>query len=353
MIKVLTWALAACALLVQEGDMVADLEKRVSQMSSRDLHDAALKALKQFTADHPTLAEEGRVERLRDRIAGLAREADGIFRSRLAEAQNQLEKGLYARAMETASSALQYYPERRPQISAFLDRARVLLPEQGMVKVPRVACWIGSDLRPEERPLRQVTLPSFLIDKYPVTNEEYAAYVALTGATPPSDWSEGRPPKGSGRRPVVLVAWPEAAAYATWAGKRLPTSEEWEVAARGTDRRKFPWGNTFIPNEADSACNSIEYWQIQADLPPGTTPVDQFAIQLRDSAFGACMGGNVWEWTSTGIPGQIRGQAAELLILKGGSFLMSERAVRCAAVLPENPRLQFHDVGFRCAKDAP
>ena len=65
------------------------------------------------------------------------------------------------------------------------------------------------------------------------------------------------------------------------------------------------------------------------------------------------MGGNVWEWTSTRVPGTVAGKPAEFLLLKGGSFMTLSKALRCASVLPENPKLAHPDVGFRCVKDAP
>jgi formylglycine-generating enzyme required for sulfatase activity len=65
------------------------------------------------------------------------------------------------------------------------------------------------------------------------------------------------------------------------------------------------------------------------------------------------MGGNVWERTSTSVPGKVADRPAEFRILKGGSFMTASRALRCAGILPENPKLAHPDVGFRCAKDAP
>jgi formylglycine-generating enzyme required for sulfatase activity len=147
---------------------------------------------------------------------------------------------------------------------------------------------------------------------------------------------------------VVLVTWEQAAAYAKWAGKRLPTAEEWEVAARGDDRREFPWGTLFQEQPDQFLCNSLEYWQFHKSRSPGTTPVDEFASR---SASGASMGGNVWEWTSSAVPGKVGERAVEFRVLKGGSFMTLARAIRCAASLPENPALAHPDVGFRCVQE--
>ncbi len=115
----------------------------------------------------------------------------------------------------------------------------------------------------DERPQRPVFLHAFLIDRYEVTNAQYEQFVkATTHAAPVNPnssvtlWSGGRPFPGSETHPVVNVSWHDAAAYCTWAGKRLPTEAEWEKAARGTDVRLYPWGNEWNVKKA----NSASYW---------------------------------------------------------------------------------------------
>ena len=85
-----------------------------------------------------------------------------------------------------------------------------------------------------ESPQRKVELKAFLIDRYPVTNAQYHEFLNATGYKP---WKPHRHTKDEEQHPVTYVAWPDAAAYAEWAGLRLPTQEEWEKAARGTDGR--------------------------------------------------------------------------------------------------------------------
>ena len=85
-----------------------------------------------------------------------------------------------------------------------------------------------------ESPQRKVELKAFLIDRYPVTNAQYHEFLNATGYKP---WKPHRHTKGQEQHPVTYVAWPDAVAYAEWAGLRLPTQEEWEKAARGTDGR--------------------------------------------------------------------------------------------------------------------
>ena len=121
---------------------------------------------------------------------------------------------------------------------------------------------------------KEVELPQFWIAKAPVTNAQYARFVAETGREPPDHWKGKTPPQKIAGHPMTYVSWDDAVAYATWAGGRLPTEEEWEKAARGTDGREYPWGKW-----AEGRCNTKE-----AGIG-GTTPVGQYSPQ-GDSPYG-------------------------------------------------------------------
>jgi formylglycine-generating enzyme required for sulfatase activity len=136
-------------------------------------------------------------------------------------------------AVEVGERLLQLMPDLDcPQ--DWLVRARDELEK--IVRVPA-----GEFLYGDEK--KKVELPEFWIDKTPVTNAEFARFVAATGHEPPEHWKGKTPPKEIADHPVIYVSWHDAVAYAEWAGKRLPTEQEWEKAARGTDGREYPWGD--------------------------------------------------------------------------------------------------------------
>jgi formylglycine-generating enzyme required for sulfatase activity len=182
---------------------------------------------------------------------------------------------------------------------------------------------------------KKVILPEFWIDKTPVTSAEYARFVADTGHKPPEHWKGKAPPKYMADHPVTYVSWHEAVAYAEWAGKRLPTEEEWEKAARGSDGREYPWGDRFDPNRCNTKESGIR----------NTTPVGQYSPQ-GDSPYGCVdMAGNVWEWTAS--------SSMIHKMLRGGSWNNSLRIANCTYRSWYPPRYRLNDVGFRCAKGSP
>jgi len=204
------------------------------------------------------------------------------------------------------------------------DRWRNPRDGKEMVRVPAGKFLYGDDRR-------EVELPEFWIDKAPVTNAEYARFVAETRHKPPAHWEGKTPAKKIADHPVVNVSWDGATAYAAWAGGFLPTEEEWEKAARGTDGREYPWGEW-----AEGRCNSKK-----AGIG-GTTPVGKYSPQ-GDSPYGCVdMAGNVWEWTASKHEHGGR-------VLRGGAFDVAGAGVRCAFRLRLGPHSWDGDVGFRVA----
>ncbi len=152
-----------------------------------------------------------------------------------------------------------------------------------MVYVPAGGFLMGSPAGKgdsDEQPQRRVFLDAYWIDKRPVTVGQYRTFCQATERkmplAPDWGWQEDHP--------VVNVTWEEAAAYARWAGKRLPTEAEWEKAARGTDGREYPWGNQWDPRKCSNRGNSHSTQPV-GGYPAGASP------------YGALdMAGNVWEW---------------------------------------------------------
>jgi len=197
-----------------------------------------------------------------------------------------------------------------------------------MVCVPAGEFLMGE----EERP---VQLKAFYIDKHPVTNAEYKRFLDASGHPPPMMWVRGLYAQGKDHHPVTQVNWNDATAYATWAGKRLPTDEEWEKAARGTDGRLYPWGDEWDKARANT-CESRIF---------DTTPVGTFSPQ-GDSPYGvADMAGNVWEW--------VEGPGGKMLQpLRGGTWDATHDQATCFSRLRYTPGRRNDYIGFRCAMDA-
>jgi iron(II)-dependent oxidoreductase len=178
---------------------------------------------------------------------------------------------------------------------------------EATVLIPAGPFLMGTNLdsaNVADRPQHSVSLPAYRIDKYLVTNAQYARLIAATGHRPPSDWKDGKIPQGALLHPVTLVNWYDAAAYAKWAGKRLPTEAEWEKAARGTDGRRWPWGNTMDPTRLNTYYNTGSATDVNI-YAKGVSPYGIFD-----------MAGNVNEWTEDNfLP--YKGSEASAEIFKG------------------------------------
>jgi formylglycine-generating enzyme required for sulfatase activity len=236
------------------------------------------------------------------------------------------------------------------------------------VFVPAGSFMMGSDNGQEdERPVHQVTLDAFWLDRTEVTNAQYAACVADGACGPPgysSSWTRNNyyDDPAYADYPVIYVSWDDAAAFAAWAGGRLPTEAEWEYAARGLESLQYPWGNTFDGqklNFCDRNCPFDYADQAVDDGHADTAPVGSYPNGA--SWVGAMdMAGNVWEWVSdryngnyytsspaVNPPGPDSGDSR---VLRGGSWVDADRSTRAAYRLDSAPDLRNFDVGFRVAE---
>ena len=125
-------------------------------------------------------------------------------------------------------------------------RKRKASPSDDMVYIPAGEFTMGSnEWWPKSQPEHKKVTGAFYMDKYEVTNKRYKKFVEVDNRTPPAHWVNGVPPPERAYHPVVFVSWYDANDFCRWEGKRLLTEPEWEKAARGTDKRTFPWGDKF------------------------------------------------------------------------------------------------------------
>lgn len=285
-----------------------------------------------------------------------------------------------------------------------------------MVRLDGGAFWMGNEDEEAwrsdgEGPVREVTVSPFWIDTTAVTNEAYSVFVDATGYATEAErfgWSyvfqtlvpakikrklggdmrvrnlewwiavEGaswRKPEGSGSNikkrldhPVIHITWNDAAAYAAWAGKRLPTEAEWEFAARGgLERKRYVWGDELTPG-GKHMCN---IWQgrfpeidTAEDGYAGTAPVCSF----RPNGYGLYnMAGNTWEWCADWFDPQWHADArgdtrvdpkgpstGTARAMRGGSYLCHAsycNRYRVGARTANTPDSSTGNLGFRCAAD--
>lgn len=220
----------------------------------------------------------------------------------------------------------------------------------------------SSDGQSDEKPVHQVTLQGFSMDVTEVTVAQYQECVSDGGCSPRSDdRAECSPPSSSGdEHPASCVDWSQATSFCSWAGKRLPTEEEWEYAAKGTDGRKFPWGNQAPSAQLLNALGSTEgAWKERAEWAAmfsgsdgyeATAPVESFPAGV--SPFGLHdMAGNVREWTSSRYCNYLEACGAEARAIRGGSW-KSELVSSARSAFREwgKPSNRYDDVGFRCAR---
>jgi formylglycine-generating enzyme required for sulfatase activity len=253
--------------------------------------------------------------------------------------------------VSTIASSLVYLacaktqPTPQPDLRPVNDAAM----HENMILIPAGEFTMGSQpgdnwAENNEEPARVVYLEAFYIDQLEVTNLQFRRFLDATQWPIPGEWRAIIEVEDTEFLPVTGVSWEDATAYARWAGKRLPTEAEWEKAARGTDARRFPWGNEF---DADRANNDRDLLAV-GSKPEGASP------------YGVLdMAGNVAEWVSTPfapyprreavLPGEFGGSTpAAPVTLPEAAAADTEAAAALAAepgkrrdIAPDDPRLEF------------
>jgi formylglycine-generating enzyme required for sulfatase activity len=229
---------------------------------------------------------------------------------------------------------------------------------ESMVFIPAGEFTMGShEGANDAKPMRKIYLDGFSIDKYEVTFAQFYSFMGFTGHRKPrlagylsASTTEDLPLFIRPLNPVVGVSWDDAVEYCQWKGKRLPTEAEWEKAARGTDRRKWPWGNE----------ERAEYANLLGD--DGVrylAPVDQFARDV--SPYGVSdLAGNVMEWVAdwfnqdsyrllpvSNPAGVVNG---ERRVIRGASWNDSIMRAQTSIRFKMYPEYRDVTIGFRCAK---
>jgi len=281
-------------------------------------------------------------------------------------------RALNARPLSEYPKVWRFLPQTIVPIAATAAAAQ---PPEGMVRIPAAAGFpfevqgieieggddIGVDVQypgedsPRRHHMIRMSIPAFFIDRYPVTNRQFADFLKATRYRPADDhnflkdWTAGAYPQGWGNRPVTWVSLEDARAYATWAGKRLPHEWEWQYAAQGLDGRAYPWG--------DSWCAECAPPQQHGHDLPGPSPVDAFPKGA--SPFGVMdLTGNIWQWTD-----EFQDEHTRAAILRGGGYY---RPSGSRWYFPSAYKLAEHGkylltapskdragtLGFRCVADA-
>ena len=253
------------------------------------------------------------------------------------------------------------------------ERAKLPAHDE-MVTIPAGTFLMGSDKKVDrnayqpEFPQRRVYLDAYEIDKFEVTTVQFLKFVLATDRKPLIDWQYegGNFQETMANHPVMHVSWFEAEAYCQWAGKRLPTSAEWEKAARGEDGRIYPWGNE--PAGLSRAnfgrtglSGPVRDRPERLLLYPPIISVDKYENAV--SPYGVFqLAGNVAEWTAdwydphyykTAPDRNPKGpEKGTQRAFRGGGWIDSTPSVRPAQRNGTDPNTKMNWLGFRCARDA-
>jgi formylglycine-generating enzyme required for sulfatase activity len=300
------------------------------------------------------------------------------------------ESGAPRSSLRTSRSSVSFRPLGRN--AQGYEEILWLKDSSVMIRIPAGEFWMGSpkgEGDSDEHPQHKVNLSEYYMDKCEVTNEQFERFVRAQGYVTDAerlgsgyvydeDSSKWIDKKGVSWRtyysyatrnhPVVLVSWNDARAYCDWAGKRLPTESEWEKAARGTDARQYPWGNS-VPgssrngNFADEAAKrEFPNWTIVSGYDDGyarTAPVGTYPAGA--SPYGCMdMAGNVWEWCNDWYDSEYYGRSASnnptgpssgsYRVCRGGSWCLIAGYLRCAGRDWYGPSGRDSGLGFRCVR---
>ncbi|OHV79675.1 formylglycine-generating enzyme family protein [Ensifer sp. LCM 4579] len=224
-----------------------------------------------------------------------------------------------------------------------------------LVAIPAGPFVFGRDDGPEnERPRRIVEGRGFAINRTEITNRQYARFVAATGHRPA--FYADHPLLGVADRPVVGVSWGDADAFCRHYGLALPSEQQYERAARGTNGKAFPWGDTPPDTMQANAGSDVCCAGDDRDGYPMTAPADAFAAGASEEGVLNLIG-NAWEWTGdayrayggTSVVGDERYR-----VLRGGAWNSDPDHLTTTYRLAYDPGFRFAaNGGFRCVRSSP
>ncbi len=218
--------------------------------------------------------------------------------------------------------------------------------ESTMVLIPAGEFIMGAnDGERDEKPMRRVYLDAYLMDKLEISWGQFKAFCKEVSRPLPSAPAWGI----QDDHPVVLETWDDAKAYCAWAGKRLPTEAEWEKGARGTDGRKYPWGNAWDPQKANTKRLDLDKTVPRGSYPPGASPWG-----LLDMAGNACEWCEDW-FEPYSVQAELRNpkgpETGRYRVLRGGSWHETEDFARCSARFKKAPTAHDRIITFRGVRD--
>ena len=245
-------------------------------------------------------------------------------------------------------------------------------PSEDMVLIPAGNFPMGTNselANTDRKPLHNIHLDAFYIDKHEVTNAQYEEFILAGGYQNRKLWTAAgwnfiqenqiKTPLKYGKNsvstepdhPVIGVSWYEASAYATWLGKRLPTEAEWEKAARGTEGNLYPWGDEMDFSKL-SYFPHVTKVQAVGSFPEGASPYG-----VMD------MAGSVWEWCTDWYSENYyresprknpKGpESGEYRVLRGGGWDSIRLQLRASYRYYDKPDRRTYNFGFRCVQDKP
>lgn len=252
-------------------------------------------------------------------------------------------------------------PASQPSTPSTPSTPSATAAPEGMAYIPGGRYIFGRSNAAEiEGPEFSDQVTPFFIDTTEVTNARYKEFLdANPNHSPPTNWAGGTYPEGKDDYPVTGVTWQDAAAYAAWAGKRLPTEKEWEAAARSIEGRRYPWGDEWLADAANINVRSNARYD-EKQYPAEIRPAGQYPQGASREGILDLIG-NVWEWTASpmelypgtraSLPPDVQQDSDRFRVIRGGAY-DGDRSLDAAYRGYLEKGLSFPKVGFRCAKDA-